>query len=356
MPSAYHQQFQHKLELSRQDLALFDFQDIEAFASPASGFRMRAEFKIWHEGERCWYAMYQPNEYKQPVKIDQFTIGYRLIQSLMPQLLEAINAQAILKSKLFSVEFLSSTLDEAVVTLLYHRALDEEWLTAAKDLAARMRIRIIGRSRKQKLLTHNDFVTERMELSDREFTYKQTESSFTQPNAFICREMLAWAKSVTKELSGDLLELYCGNANFTVPLSYNFRKVLATEISKQSVKDALHNLKQNRIENVAVVRMSSEEFEQAANGTRAFRRLADNPLDDYHFSTVFVDPPRAGLDAKTCQMLSRFRNIVYVSCNPLTLINNLHELTKTHSIAKAAFFDQFPYTNHRELGVLLKSR
>lgn len=54
----------------------------------------------------------------------------------------------------------------------------------------------------------------------------QVEASFSQPNAGMCCSMLSWARSVTAGSSGrDLLELYCGNGNFTVALAPNFRKV-----------------------------------------------------------------------------------------------------------------------------------
>lgn len=356
VPADYHRQFQYKLAVTKEDLAPFGVESVEAVASPASGFRMRAEFKIWHEGSHCYYAMYKQGEYKQPQRIDQFTIGYKLIQSLMPPLIERINRSEQLKKKLFSIEFLTSTLDDAIITLLYHKELDDAWLATARELASNMRIKVIGRSRKQKLLTHNDFIVERMELGEREYHYKQTESAFAQPNAFICREMLDWGRRVTSGLSGDLLELYCGNANFTIPLARNFRQVLATEISKSSVKDARHNIDLNKVTNINVVRLSAEEFEQAYRGERQFRRLEDTPLSNYHFSTVFVDPPRAGVDARTCEQLKSFHNIVYVSCNPMTLINDLQRLSLSHKVTRAAFFDQFPYTSHRECGVLLQRR
>ena len=92
----------------------------------------------------------------------------------------------------------------------------------------------------------------------------------------------------------DLLELYCGNGNFTAVLAQHFKSVLATEISKISVRSAETNFTHNKVDNVSVVRMSSEEFTQALNGERPFRRLKDIDLDSYNFSTIFVDPPRAG--------------------------------------------------------------
>ena len=61
---------------------------------------------------------------------------------------------------------------------------------------------------------------------------------------------------------------------------------------------------------------------------------------DYQISTVLVDPPRAGLDAQTCQLLARFDKIVYISCNPETLARDLKVLGLTHDPIRMAAFDQ----------------
>jgi tRNA (uracil-5-)-methyltransferase len=79
-------------------------------------------------------------------------------------------------------------------------------------------------------------------------------------------------------------------------------------------------------------------------------------LKVYDFSTVLVDPPRAGLDGKTIEMIQQFDNIIYISCNPLTLADNLQQLSTTHKIKRSALFDQFPFTEHIESGVYLEKR
>ena len=76
-------------------------------------------------------------------------------------------------------------------------------------------------------------------------------------------------------------------------------------------------------------------------------------LDAYEFSTVLVYRPRAGLDAESCHQISEYAQIVYISCNPATLAENLTILTQTHHIERFALFDQFPFTEHCECGVLL---
>jgi tRNA (uracil-5-)-methyltransferase len=118
----------------------------------------------------------------------------------------------------------------------------------------------------------------------------------------------------------------------------------------------LENCARNGIENITFARLASEEMTEALNGVREFSRLKGIDLESYNFSTVLVDPPRAGLDEGTIALISNIENIIYVSCNPETLARDLETLTKTHSVATAAIFDQFPHTEHIESGVLLKRR
>ena len=120
-----------------------------------------------------------------------------------------------------------------------------------------------------------------------------------------------------------------------------------------SVASANTNFALNNIDNVTVVRLSSEEITQALNGDRPFRRLRDIDLSAFNFSTVFVDPPRSGLDKGTEALVGQFDKILYVSCNPVTLMENLSVLCKTHNIVNVAAFDQFPWTTHLETGVYL---
>ncbi len=60
------------------------------------------------------------------------------------------------------------------------------------------------------------------------FSYRQPEGAFTQPNGAVNQKMLSWAFEAIGERDDDLLELYCGNGNFTLPLATRVRQVLAT--------------------------------------------------------------------------------------------------------------------------------
>ena len=363
-PARYDQQLEAKRRRITEQFARFSPPELEVYPSPPSHYRQRCEFRVWHEGDDLFYAMFEIEASEVPgkktktvVRLDDYPVASRRINALMPALLDAIRDVPLLRRKLFQVEFLTTLSGEALVTLIYHRPLDEAWEAEARRLQETLGVMIIGRARKQRLVLERDHVWERLEVEGHEFVYQQVENSFTQPNAEICRSMLTWAREVTRDSrDGDLVELYCGNGNFTVALAENFRRVLATEISRTSVASARENLAANGIDNVTVGRMSAEEFAQALKGEKGGRRVAEWALDDYDFTTVLVDPPRAGLDEASCRQLSGYSRIVYISCNPDTLEDNLALLTETHRIARLALFDQFPWTHHCECGVLLERK
>ncbi len=359
MTPAYQTQLDEKVQRITAQFSEFNPPALEVFASPEQHFRMRAEFRVWHTDNDLFYAMFERGEdgkQKTVVRVDQFPIAAQSINDLMPVLLQKIKAQPLLEQRLFEIDFLATLSGEMLVTLIYHRKLDADWEQAAKALADELNIKIIGRSRGQKLVLSDDYVVEELQVFDRTFKYKQIESSFTQPNAQVCQHMLQWACTSAEGASGDLLELYCGNGNFTLPLSVKFNRVLATELAKSSVYAAQWNIEQNAIDNIQVARLSAEEFTEAYHGAREFRRLQEAEIDlqSYQFSTVFVDPPRAGIDDATLQLLSGFERIIYISCNPDTLHDNLKTLCNTHKVTRFALFDQFPYTHHVESGVLLE--
>lgn len=328
----------------------------EIFASPPLHYRQRTEFKIWHQEERSHYAVFSGGRGEAPEFVEGFPVASTLINEAMPRLQQAIESTPVLRRKLFQVEFLSTLAGDLLVTLIYHKKLDEEWLQAATALEGTLGAAIMGRSRKQKEVLSRDYVTEHFDVGGRTFVYRQLEGCFSQPNGRVCEQMLNWASSVANGSSGSLLELYCGNGNFTLPLSVHFDRVLATEISKPLTRVAEHNCEVNDISNIAFARMSAEEVSEAIAGVRPFRRLEHVNLSDYDFSTVFVDPPRAGLDEKTLAMVQGFENILYISCNPHTLADNLDTLSQSHHIERLALFDQFPYTDHMECGVYLRRK
>ncbi len=326
------------------------------FASEPAHYRMRVEFRIWHQDERLDYAMFDPDDPRKPITLDTFLPAAASICDLMPRLRDRLASNEALRRRLFQIDFIATLSGEMLVTLIYHRKLDEAWEASARGLAAELGIQIIGRSRGQKVVLERDWVLEAFELNGRQLKYQQVEGSFTQPNAGVNRQMLGWACAQAKDFGGNLVELYCGNGNFTIALAPLFERVLATEVSKTSIHSAQYNLAANGVDNIQFARLSAEEFSAALAGTEQFQRLKDINLDAFRQATLFVDPPRAGLDPATVELARGFDRILYISCNQETLRDNVLALADTHRIAASAVFDQFPYTHHLECGVVLVRR
>ncbi|RBO86384.1 tRNA (uridine(54)-C5)-methyltransferase TrmA [Marinomonas aquiplantarum] len=357
-PEKYQQQLAEKQTGLNQLMADLDLPEMEVFDSEPSHYRMRAEFRIWHDGDDLFYAMFDSADPRTPIRTDQFLAASALINKLMPALLDAIRDVTVLRHKLFQVDFLTTTTGEALISLLYHKPIDDEWNAAARELnKAFLACHFIGRSRKRKQVLTRDFVMETLTVKGQKFHYQQVENSFTQPNAGINEKMLAWALDVTQGESGDLLEMYCGNGNFSIPLARQFERVVATEISKVSVNSAQLNIAMNGMQNVQVVKMASEDVAAALNGeTDLPKSLLQAGMETLSPSVVLVDPPRAGLDEATIELIRKVDAILYISCNPETLKANLESLASTHQVVRYAMFDQFPYTHHVETGVYLQRK
>jgi tRNA (uracil-5-)-methyltransferase len=348
---SYEEQLEQKKEYIKELFENLHVKDFSCFISPTAHYRNRAEFRIWHDKEKISYAMGRMDA-KGAVQIESCPKVVKSIYELMPKLKEELEQNDMLRYKLFAVEFLAAT-SKVLVSLLYHKPIDENWEIEAKKLEDKFAISVIGRSKKIKKVLSEDFVIDSLHVNNKQYKYKIIEGGFSQPNSFVNAQMIEWVLSHVKDTK-DLLELYCGHGNFTLPLSEKFEKVLATEISKSSISSALSSCELNNISNIQFLRMSVEDLTSALNKEREFNRLKEIDLDAYTFSHVFVDPPRAGIDTKSLEFLKRFEKIIYISCNPETLKRDIEFLN--YEIEDFAIFDQFPYTSHVESGALLRRK
>ena len=329
----YDDQLAEKVARLKTLMSPFAAPEPEVFRSPVDHYRMRAEFRIWHDADDMYHIMFD-QQTKQRIRVDRFPAASELINRLMSALIAALKPEPILRHKLFQIDYLSTQSGKIIASLLYHRKLDDVWQRRAEQLRDDLRaqgfdLQLIGRASKTKIMLDQDYVDEVLPVAGRDMIYRQVENSFTQPNAAMNVQMLEWALAVTAGSKGDLLELYCGNGNFSLALARN-------------------------IDNVQIIRMAAEDFTQAMNGVREFNRLKGIDLSGYNCETIFVDPPRSGLDEETVKMVQAYPRILYISCNPETLCANLETLQATHRVSRLALFDQFPYTHHMECGVLLE--
>ena len=166
--ASYTAQLQDKVTRLRDLLAPFDAPEPQVFESPLQNFRLRAEFRLWREGGERHYAMFSQEDKRTPILIEDFPIASQRINQLMPQLKAAWQASAALSHKLFQVEFLTTLAGDAMITLCYHRPLDEHWHTAANKLAAELNVSIIGRSKGKRDVIGHDYVVEKLDVGGRD--------------------------------------------------------------------------------------------------------------------------------------------------------------------------------------------
>ena len=344
----YNEQILAKKEFIAFKFSEFYNGEFDVFKSLIKHYRIRAEFGLYHEGDKLFYTM--NGLHTRYLKIQECPKVDEKISNLMPVLLSNLEKSNSLKSKIFGAEFIATS-SEVLVILLYHKDINlikDELLNLSDSLG----INLIARSRGKKLVFGSETLNDTLEINSKTYSYKFDSTAFIQPNKTINQAMISWVISNLKNTK-DLLEMYCGHGNFTIPLSFEFRKVLANEISKSSIKNANLNTTLNDAKNINFLRMSSEELMRAFDGEE-FNRLEGVSLSEYEFSHILVDPPRAGLDGSVINFIKNYENIIYISCNPDTLYENLKELCKTHSVIKFAIFDQFVHTKHIECGVILE--
>jgi 23S rRNA (uracil1939-C5)-methyltransferase len=140
-----------------------------------------------------------------------------------------------------------------------------------------------------------------------------------------------------------LLDLYCGNGNFSIPLSAEVASVTGIEGNKDSTQAAKHNQELNKVANIRFF------CDDVVSGVR---RLVDQGL---RFDTVLLDPPRSGAgDAVSGIVQLQPNKIIYVSCDPSTLARDCGLLSGCgYSVVRSVPIDMFPQTFHIESVTLL---
>lgn len=174
---------------------------------------------------------------------------------------------------------------------------------------------------------------------------KANYDSFVQVNMAINQQLikivLEWAELAGKE---NVIDLFCGLGNFTLPLGKLARKVWGIDLNESAIIMARHNAEQNGLKNCIFIKGSAEE------GLRKFKEESGK------VDLVVLDPPRAGAGPKVLKYLVSLepKKIIYISCEPPTLVRDLKLLRGWgYQLQKVQALDMFPQTYHFEAVVFL---
>ncbi len=180
---------------------------------------------------------------------------------------------------------------------------------------------------------------EEIKLNFGKYTMFHRTGNFIQAN----RDLIVDFVNIVTELAGEgnsLLELYCGSGLFTLPVSFNYKKIYAYEHSSSAVEMLKKSIGLNGIKNVVVFELAAEDFKEGK------------------YNTVLVDPPREGLSKVVREKIvkSNPEKIVYVSCNASTFARDLHYFSDKYTMERIVLIDNFPATAHFETAALLRRK
>ncbi len=178
-----------------------------------------------------------------------------------------------------------------------------------------------------------------------EFRFKISPLSFYQVNPTQAEKLYNLALENSEITKEDIVfDLYCGIGTITLFASKYAKKVYGIEIIKQAIDNAKENARINNIDNTEFI---------AGDTEIVLEDLIENKkiIPDI----VIVDPPRRGLDNRTINNILKIksRKVIYISCNPATLVRDLSLLEEKYDIINMKPVDMFPWTSHVECVAVL---
>ena len=174
--------------------------------------------------------------------------------------------------------------------------------------------------------------------------YKISKNSFFQVNQIITEKIYNEIRSNIEKINPEnVLDLYCGTGTIGIYIADLVKNVIGIEVIKDAVLDANFNKELNNIDNISFILGKVED---------KIKDIKDN------IDLIIVDPPRSGLDKKVIPVINKLKakNIIYVSCNPITLVRDLKLLKDNYNIEYIKPYDMFPNTYHVECVCVLKIR
>ncbi len=173
-------------------------------------------------------------------------------------------------------------------------------------------------------------------------SFKVSAFSFFQTNVAAVEKLYSYALELIDDFENKtVFDLYCGTGTITQTLAQKAGKVIGIELVDEAVNAARENARLNGIDNCLFI--AGDVFEK-------LKTVEERP------DVIVVDPPRVGINADALDMISEYGvgQIVYISCNPKSLADNLYYMQhRGYKVDSVKPFDNFPFTKHTECVALL---
>lgn len=238
-------------------------------------------------------------------------------------------------------DFNEKTFVEAVESVLPNANIMAAVNNGLADMAAPESLRV---------LKGKDHIFEKIILTDesgktvREVTFKLSPQSFFQTNTKTAQKMYSRVRGIVKKIAPKrIYDLYGGAGSFSLSCADLCEKSVCVESVAPAIYNGIENAKLNGVSNVQFFCARVEDF------------VKEQPIERKD-ALIILDPPRGGMHPRAAKAVaeSGVENVLYISCNPATLANDLKILTQHYEILHAEAFDFFPHSDHIETFVQLK--
>ena len=201
-----------------------------------------------------------------------------------------------------------------------------------------------------RVLKGKDHIFEKIVLTDesgktvREVVFKLSPQSFFQTNTKTAQKMYSRVRGIVKKIAPKrIYDLYGGAGSFSLSCADLCEKSVCVESVAPAIYNGIENAKLNDVCNVQFFCAKVEDF------------VKEQPIERKD-ALIILDPPRGGMHPRAAKAVaeSGVENVLYISCNPVTLANDLKILTQHYEILHAEAFDFFPHSDHIETFVQLK--
>lgn len=191
------------------------------------------------------------------------------------------------------------------------------------------------------------FIREELHLGERVLHFQISPMSFFQTNTFATEGLYAAARAWAEEVRPPVLyDLYGGMGSIAMTCGDLAAEIVSVESVEAASIDGRANVARNGFENIRFVTQPVEHY------LREQRDAGGLPEG----AACILDPPRSGLHPKAIKRLLELapRQVLYISCNPKILAQELGTLQQRYRLKSLQGFDLFPHTPHVELVAALE--
>ena len=181
-----------------------------------------------------------------------------------------------------------------------------------------------------------------------DYVFKVSPLSFYQVNPVQAEKLYNIGVEAAGISKDDVaFDLYCGIGTISLFMAKYAKKVYGIEIVEEAIKDAKENAKLNKVDNAEFIAGDVE-------------LILDDLINNKKVipDVIMIDPPRKGLDNKSIENILKVspKKMVYISCNPATLVRDLAKLEEKYEIKMIRPVDMFPFSKHVECVSVLNLR